>query len=88
MEISIPQSAIFTGAELPIQFQQVEALALVINHTTTEYRMLDGCPEPYRTEQRKATAQNLLSAAEQLHALAAEFADSGSQSPEQGSPKP
>lgn len=88
MEISIPQSAVFTGAELPIQIQQVETLALVINHTTTEYRMLDGWPEPYRTEQRKATAQKLLSVTEQLHALAAEFADSGSQSPEQDSAKP
>ena len=88
MEISIPQSAVFTGAELPIQLQQVEALASVINQTTTEYKMLDGWPEPYRTEQRKATVQNLLSVAEQLHALAAEFADSGSQSPEQDSAKP
>lgn len=88
MEISIPQSAVFTGAELPIHLQQVEALASVINQTTTEYRMLDGWPEPYRTEQRKVTAQNLLSVAEQLHSLAAEFADSVSQSPEQDSVKP
>lgn len=87
LKIDIPPSVVFPDTPKTEPLQAIDALASVITQTTTELQIVGSWPEPMKSKQGEVLANNLFHVAQQLLALASEFAGSAQQAPEEPAPK-